>query len=229
MPSESQSRFWRKCRIAFRRFRIAVLLVILLLVTGLVYLNQVGLPGFIKRPLLSKVHDRGLDLQFRRIRWRWDRGIVADDVHFGRADQTGGPTLSLKQVQVKLDHRALARFQLQVKSLLLRQGQLVWMIPSTNTPPRRLSVDDIQAEPPVATRRSVGSHATSGPLRGCQSSVVGKCHKRIRAPELAMVPTATHLPRCLNRTPVKPTGEHFGADSLFVAASIERRCAWRCT
>ena len=71
MAPAAKSRFWRKCRIYFRRFRITVLLVILALLGALIYLNQSGLPGFVKRPLLEKLRARGVDLEFSRLRLRW--------------------------------------------------------------------------------------------------------------------------------------------------------------
>ena len=45
MPPRPKRRFWRICRIYFRRVRITVWLVVLALVCSLLYLNRVGLPG----------------------------------------------------------------------------------------------------------------------------------------------------------------------------------------
>ena len=47
MAREKKRRsFWQTMRVYFRRFRIAVLLFVLGLIGLLVYVNQVGLPGF---------------------------------------------------------------------------------------------------------------------------------------------------------------------------------------
>src|SRR5437879_5935349 len=119
MAFRPKRRFWRICRIYFRRFRIGVWLVILGLVGTLVYLNQVGLPGFLKKPLLEKLRARGLDLQFSRLRLRWYHGIVAENVRFGRADDPLSPQLTLSEVEVELNRKALGRLQFEVKSLLL--------------------------------------------------------------------------------------------------------------
>ena len=51
MPPRSPRTFWRLCRIWFRHFRIGVWLVVLAFVGAGLYLNQIGLPGFIKRPM----------------------------------------------------------------------------------------------------------------------------------------------------------------------------------
>src|SRR5881394_2211785 len=105
--------FWRVCRIYFRRFRITVWFLILALLGALIYVNQIGLPPFIKRPLLEKLRARGIDLQFTRLRLRWYEGIVAEEVRFGRAGESFGPQLTLQEAQLQLNRRALAKFQLQ--------------------------------------------------------------------------------------------------------------------
>jgi hypothetical protein len=134
------------CRIYFRRFRITVWLIVLLLLGALVYLNQIGLPGFVKKPLLENLHARGLDLQFSRLRWRWYRGLVAENARFERADAPFTPRLTLQEVQVRLNHRALSRLRLQVDGLVLRHGKLVWPIRETNQPPRQLAIENIQTD-----------------------------------------------------------------------------------
>ena len=130
----------------FRRFRIAVWLLILALVGVLAYLTQIGLPDFAKQPLLDNLRARGLDLQFSRLRLSWQYGIVAENVHFGRADEPHSPELTAALVQVRLNHRALSRLVTQIDSLLLRQGRLVWAVAETNQAPRQLALENIQTE-----------------------------------------------------------------------------------
>src|ERR1051325_949993 len=145
-----KSRFWRRCRTCFRALRLTVWFLTLALLGALVYVNQIGLPGFVKKPLLEKLRARGLDLQFSRLRLRWYQGLVAENVRFERADpaEAGlGPQLTLAEVQVRLNPQALARFQLQVDSLMLRQGRLVWPIAQTNPAGAgQLSAENIQTE-----------------------------------------------------------------------------------
>lgn len=144
-PARSKSHFWRLLRIYFRRFRITVLMITLGLLVLVVYLNQHGLPDFVKRPILEKLRARGLDLEFSRMRLRWHRGIVADNVHFGGVEVSTLPRLSAKEVEIDLDLRALTRLQLQVDSLSLTGGKLVWTAGETNAPARTLEVNDIEA------------------------------------------------------------------------------------
>ncbi len=142
------SGFWRRCRVYFRWARIAAWLALLGVTGALVYLNQVGLPGFVKRPLLEKLRARGLELEFSRLRLSWYRGIVAENVRFGRAGQPLTPRMTFGQVQVRLNYRALARRQFQVDALALRSGRLVWPVPAANDhqAPRELALENIQTD-----------------------------------------------------------------------------------
>ena len=133
------------CRVGFRRFRITVWIGLFTLLATLIYLNQVGLPEFLKRPLLEKLRSRGLDLQYSRLHLSWYRGIVADNVHFGQADNPLAPFLTVEHARVQLSHRALLKFQLQVDSVTLSNGKLQWPLSETNQPARELVVDNIQA------------------------------------------------------------------------------------
>lgn len=138
--------FWRRCRIYFRRFRIVVWLLVLAALIALYYLNQVGLPDFVKRPLLEELRARGVDLQFSRLRLRWYEGIVAENVRFGQSDQPNGPHLTIGEVQVQFNLAALLRLHTQVDGLVLRQGRLAWPIVGPEQAPRQLSVENIQAD-----------------------------------------------------------------------------------
>jgi len=139
-------RFWRLCRIYFRRFRITVWFLILALLGVLIYVNQIGLPGFIKKPLLEKLRAAGIDLQFTRLRLRWYEGVVAENVQFGQTGKSFGPQLKLEEVRLQLNRRALSKFRLQVDGLILRRGRFVWPLMETNAPIRQIAVDNIQTE-----------------------------------------------------------------------------------
>jgi len=145
MATPPKSR-WRIIRVWFRGFRIAVLLLILLVAGILVSLDQIGLPKFLERRLLDRLHAGGIDLQVSRIRWRWYHGIVAEDVRFGLANETRGPRLTAEQVNIHLDHDALIHFQVHVDSIALVRGRLSFPVGGTNSPADDLAVDHIQTE-----------------------------------------------------------------------------------
>jgi hypothetical protein len=136
------SGFWRKCRIGFRWFRIATLLAVLAVICAFIWFNRVGLPDFLKRPLVEKLRARGVELEFTRLRFHFVRGLVAENVRLGHASTPDSPTLSLAEVQLELDHRAMLHRRLQINGLVLRDGRLVWPLTSTN----RLTVDHIQTD-----------------------------------------------------------------------------------
>jgi len=144
--SRKSGRSWKLFRIYFRRFRIGMWLVLLALLGSLLYVDQIGLPDFVKKPLLEKLHARGIDLQFSRLRLRFPHGLVADNVMFGQPGDPASPTFALKEIQIRIDYRALLRRQIQVSSLLLRQGRLLWPVAETNQPLRVLTVDNVQTE-----------------------------------------------------------------------------------
>lgn len=132
--------FWRKCRVCFRWCRISVWLLVLAAICAVVWLNRVGLPDFLKTRLVATLHEHGVELAFSRMRLRFDHGIVAENVRIGGTQTAAGPVLTLAEVQVHLDFRALLHRQLQVDGLFLRQGKLLWPVSPTNT----LRLDNIQ-------------------------------------------------------------------------------------
>ena len=147
MATPDTPRRWHRFRVVFRRCRITALLFILALIGFVFYLDKVGLPNFIKDPLVEKLHDRGLDLQFTRLRLRLNRGIIAENVFVGRTNDLSSPQLTLKEVQVRLDYAALLKRQFQIESLQLREGQLTWpVVSTTNGPTRQLSIENIQTD-----------------------------------------------------------------------------------
>jgi hypothetical protein len=135
-----RSGFWRKCRVGFRWCRISVWLLVLAAVCAVVWFNRIGMPDFLKTRLVATLHERGIELEFTRMRLRFERGIVAENVRIGGEQNAAGPMLTLAEVQLQLDFRALLRRQLQVDGLILRQGKFLWPVSPTNA----LRLDNIQ-------------------------------------------------------------------------------------
>src|SRR5206468_5535870 len=136
----------QKFRRCFRWCRITSLFLVLLLLGGLVYLNGVGLPEFLKLRLVSELRSRGVALNFTRLRLRWYHGLVAENVSLGRADDPSGPHLSLAEADLQLDRAALHRLQFHIRSLVLHDGRLVLPLPSANQPPERFVIANIMTE-----------------------------------------------------------------------------------
>src|SRR5271157_6623486 len=71
----------RRIWILFRWFRICLWLILFLGVAAVSYLHLVGLPDFLKRPLLRRLLAEGVAAQFANMQLGWGRGpsIVIED------------------------------------------------------------------------------------------------------------------------------------------------------
>jgi hypothetical protein len=138
----NQTGFWRRCRTLFRQLRRLVIFTLVVLICAVAWLNQIGAPDFLKRPLVETLRTRGIELESAHLRLSLRHGLVADHVRIGRVQETNSPTLSLQEVQLRLDYHALLHRQWQIKGLVLRQGTLVWPLSPTNA----LTLDHIQTD-----------------------------------------------------------------------------------
>jgi hypothetical protein len=140
-----KTRFWTKWRTRFRICRICVWLIILALVCVVLWLNQIGLPNFVKRPLIDALRQHGLAVEFVRLRLNFIRGLVADNVRIG-GESPDSPSLSLQELQLRINYRALLDRKWLLDGVVLRQGKFILPISSSNDPPCVLTFDHIQSE-----------------------------------------------------------------------------------
>ena len=140
-PKKPRWTFWRVCRIAFRCLRILCLLVVLAAVCAFLWFNQIGVPDFVKRPVLAGLEAQGLKLEFSRLRWQWFRGLVAENISVSPVG--AGPHIAAAEAEVQLDHEALRDFHFVVTGVVLREGGLDWTVAPTNLPPRTLTVTNL--------------------------------------------------------------------------------------
>ncbi len=139
-------RFWRVARRVFRWFRITLWLGVLALLILAIHLHRVGLPEFIKERLVAELRLRGVDLRFTRMRLVWYRGIVADNIQFGRPGQTNGPRASATEGEVHLRFRPLLHRRVDIEGVALRGGRVVVPIWGTNDTPRELEIQSVHGE-----------------------------------------------------------------------------------
>ena len=130
----------------FRFFRITFL--VLLLITAVLgfYLNKVGLPEFFKKRVISQARARGLEVQFSRLRLRWYRGIVAEDVQIANTNGLAGPQLFIEEAECPLNPSALKNFKVKMNSLQLRGGRLIWPLRDSGEPERAFLLNDLNAQ-----------------------------------------------------------------------------------
>lgn len=140
-PVFFKSGFWRKCRITFRWFRIAVWLLVLLVLGAFLWVNRVGLPDFLKTPLVAALRERGVELEFSRMRLSLVRGLVADDVRAGEAGGPAGASFAARLVELELDFPELWNRRLALNGLVLRDG--VFNLPFS--PTNALVLTNLQA------------------------------------------------------------------------------------
>ena len=139
-------RFWSRVRRLFRWCRITVWLILLVLIVLALWLNHYGLPEFARERLVLELRLRGVDLHFTRMRLAWYRGIVADNIQFGRAGETNGLRASATEAEVHVRLRALLHRQIDLKGVALRGGRVIIPVWGTNDQPRDLFLEKISGE-----------------------------------------------------------------------------------
>jgi AsmA-like C-terminal region len=129
-------RFLRRLRLAFFVLLFAVVLL------GF-YLNKAGLPDFVKEDVVARLRARGWDVEFSRLRLRWHRGVVAEDLHIQKRGEEEGPQCFIDEAQLRLDHAAFLKFQIQVDALVLHGGRFLWTFAVTNLPRQTVQLNQM--------------------------------------------------------------------------------------
>lgn len=120
-------------------------LLILSLVSAALWLDQIGLPNMAKQSIVDALRQRGIALQFTRLRLNWYRGLIADNVQLG-GETPDTPSLTLRQLQLQINYGALLHRKLQLDGVVLRQGKFLLPVSASNEPPCTLVFDHIQTE-----------------------------------------------------------------------------------
>jgi len=144
VKTRAQRPWLRRLRIYFRRFRIAVWLLVLVVVCAGLYLNRVGLPGFLQRPLMENLRSHGVDLECARLRVSWHRGIVADQLRLGGTNSLL-PRFTARSADVRVDAAALLHRRVEVNGLEIRDGQLTWELHESGQPPLDFAITNLNA------------------------------------------------------------------------------------
>ena len=123
--------FWRNCRTGLRWLRFTLWGVVLAALLALAWFNVIGLPDFVKTRLVAALRQHDLDLQFTRMRLRFIRGFVAENVRLGQTKNTAQSEFTAGEVQLRLDYVALLHGDFQLTGLVVRDGKLT--LPSSPT------------------------------------------------------------------------------------------------
>jgi len=141
-----QSRAKRLLRGLFRWLRTALLLFLLIAAVLLLFFSRVGIPEFVKDRIILQARSKGLDVQFSRLRWRWSRGLVAENLQIKGTNESSAPQIFVEQAECPLSSSALKNFELKINSLRLRGGRLVWPLAVTNQPRRTVQFNDLDGQ-----------------------------------------------------------------------------------
>src|SRR6516165_7821359 len=116
-----QAGFWRKCRAGFRWSFRAAWIAVVVLICAFVWFDRVGVPAFLQRRLVESLKERGVDLQFSRLRFSVFHGFHAQNVRLGNAAGAGpgSPEFSVRDVRLQIDDAMLLRGRLQLAGLVL--------------------------------------------------------------------------------------------------------------
>jgi hypothetical protein len=128
----------------FKWCRVTVLLLVFLVVAALTYLQLIGLPDFLKSPLLRALRQRGFEAQFVSARFAWGPSIIIENAAFSPTNQSTGPRLSAGWTQLDLNASALLHGRWQVDSFEISKAGLRIPLSPTNQEP--LSLTDLNLQ-----------------------------------------------------------------------------------
>ena len=129
----------------FRFARRFIYLLIALVVGFGLYLNQVGIPESLKNRLLETLRERGVAMEFERIRFRATRGVVAEQVTLGRLGDLGGERFAAKEVQLALDWKKVLALKPEVRGLRIREGSVSIPLIESNRVASRFDLHGVEA------------------------------------------------------------------------------------
>jgi hypothetical protein len=172
MGSFLQRKSVRVFRKVFRWFRILVLFTLFLLVAAMSYLHLVGLPDYLKRPLLRSLRQRGFEAQFTSAYLGWGPAIIIEHAAFSPTNQAAGPRLAAEWTQLALNPSALLRARLQVDSFAVRKGALELPVSSTNQPP--LALADVNLKVTLPSTNLAQLNDSDARFRGIHFRVSGE-------------------------------------------------------
>jgi hypothetical protein len=136
----------RRFRWAFRCLRITLLLLLFLGICAFLWLNQRGLPAFLREPVLGQLRAQGLEVGVTRLRLRGYQTIVAEDVRLEQKAAGLAPRVAARQLVIHTQLGALLRGQVRLRGAVLEEGTLWLPLLASNVPPREVVVTRLHAQ-----------------------------------------------------------------------------------
>ena len=125
--------------------RIALLLLALAMVGVTLYCNLVGLPGFVRRPLLAELQRQGIQLNCGQLRWAFYRGVVASQVTFGPPGEADGLQAAAREIAILPDLSALWHRRIELRQVSVNGAVFRFSLPVTNGPPLAFALTNLSA------------------------------------------------------------------------------------
>lgn len=132
MEDVRPKKFWRVSRRIFRWTRIVCLFFLFLVVFTVVYVHEIGIPGFIRKPILEQLRNTGVDIEFDNMRWSWPNRIHFDAPSLSSLTNSA-LKLAASGLDFEVDLASASRKQLRIDSFSLKQGTLTVPLSNTNT------------------------------------------------------------------------------------------------
>jgi hypothetical protein len=168
--------FWRNCRIAFRCVRFTAWFSVLAVLAAFLWCNRIGLPDFLKARLVGTMQERGVKLEFSRLRLSLIHGFVAENVRAGQMQMAESPAFAARQVQLQINFSALLHRRWQLDGLRVRDGRFTLPLSPTNS----LTLTNLQAELRFLAHDTWALDKFSAEFAGAQIGVSGEI---VHAPE----------------------------------------------
>ncbi len=139
-PDTTANRLMR----SFRWVRLAILAVILFLVMCLLAIGKIAAPGFITAWIRSAAQAHGINLEFKRVVWRWYRGIVAEQVMIQPATNSNFFKASAAELVLDMDwSRLLTERRLDIDGIQVSQGHAILSVLSSTQSQETVELNDI--------------------------------------------------------------------------------------
>jgi len=164
----------RRVRIVFRWCRIILWLAVFLVLTSVAYLHLIGLPEFVKQPMLRRLLARGIEAQFTNMQLGLGKrpSIIVENAAFSRFHQPLSPRLSASRAELTLSWNAMLHARIEVHSLQVAGAQL--QVPVSETNGDALVLNNVALEMQFNSNDIVRLNYCQGAFRGIQLDIIGR-------------------------------------------------------